>query len=328
MKRAAIAILIAACLSGAVGVAHVLRSPPPLPTIAILQYTANNTDTVKAFKATLADLGWRQGQSVAYLDPGPALTIAQLRDSAAWLVGAAPTIVLASPTPAAQAAKQATRGSSIPVLFAPANDPVSAGLVASIQSPEANLTGVRLAPSEGRRLQELKELKPGIVRVLVPYNPKDSSAQATLSQISEASATLGIELLLRPIDEATAVEIGSSLDEENFDAIFLPREGLAMSRFREFNVLAEAHRVPMTTPRLDQVRQGVVTGYGFTGEDVGKQAARMAARLLKGAEPAQLPVETATDTLFVNLAAARRIGLDVPDAFLRRCAHIVREEAP
>ena len=107
------------------------------------------------------------------------------------------------------------------------------------------------------------------------------------------------------------------------DAIFLPRDGLVMSKATQFVELCREHKLLLSTPRLSQVKSGVLMGYGFIGFELGKQAARLSHRVLEGELPANLPVESSQDYLFINMKSANEIGLQIPDSALRRATEII-----
>ncbi|MFZ5428155.1 MAG: ABC transporter substrate-binding protein [Thermodesulfobacteriota bacterium] len=324
MRRTCLFAAVLSCLCLAAPAAWGQAASGKTVVVGVLQYTSNNLDTLEGFKQGMADYGYVEGRNVTYSGGPPASSREELRARLAELLEAKPDLLFVSPTPAAVAAKEATRGLGIPVVFAPVNDPVAAGVVENIARPEGNLTGIRLAPSDGRRLESLKALKPSIRTVAVPYNSEDESGRESLRQACEAAAALGLRVAAAPIGPDRSGEALDGLIPLDADAVFLPRDGLAMSLFRQFGQVAEARRIPMSTPRYDQVREGVLAGYGFVGREMGRQAAGMANRLLKGVPVSRVPVETARDFLFVNLAAAGRIGLVPPDSVLRQAQYIIR----
>lgn len=294
--------------------------------VGIVLFTANNVETVDGFKEGMAALGWVEGVSVRYVYPKPASDIQTLTGNVRGVLDAKPDLLFASPTPAALAARKAAAPLGIPVIFAPVNNPVAAGLVENLARPEANVTGVGLAPSEGRRLQSLISLRPGMRTVSVPYNPTDVSARASLEQLEQCSKELGVAVVEVPMREHDTPEDLERIIPVDADAVFLPRDAMAMSHYKAFSELAVRRRIPMSTPRLDQVEDGVLTGYGFIGRDIGRQAASMAHQVLRGIPVSDVPVETARDFLFLNLGAAQAIGLDVPDSVLRQTHYVVRPE--
>ncbi|GKT29903.1 ABC transporter, substrate-binding protein like protein, partial [Aduncisulcus paluster] len=188
------------------------------------------------------------------------------------LLGNEPDLIFASPTPAAIVAKQITQGTNIPVIFAPVNDPVAAGIVKNERAPEGNITGVRLSASDGRRLQYLKDVVPTVSKVLVPFSLGDKSAAASVKML---------ERLLPSDKEYMPADV---------DAVLLPREGLVMSRINDFVTVCLERKLPLSTPRFKQVEDGALTGYGFNGYEIGRQSARMAHMLFSGAPVSSLPV--------------------------------------
>ena len=300
-------------------------APTRPKVIGVIQFTANNLTTLEGFKQGMQELGYVEGDNITYLFEGPTNNREALDQVMGRLLAQQPDLIFASPTPAAAAAKRATAGTNIPVIFAPANDPIAAQLVESIQLPGANLTGVRLAPSDGKRLEELLKLSPAVTRVVVPYNPQDKSALASLQQLQEVVPRLHIELLPLPFGPGDSVATTVAPLADSVGAIFLPRDGLVMSKAKEFVALCRQHRLLLSTPRLNQVEDGVLMGYGFIGFEIGKQASRLAHRVLQGEPPATLPIESSTDYLFINMRSAADIGLEIADSLLRRAHRIIYE---
>lgn len=292
--------------------------------VGVLQFTDNNLNTLEGFKDGLNELGYHEGKNVIYEFDGPAPTKKELAAYMQSLLDRKPDLIFASPTPAAAVAKKMTAGTDIPVIFAPVNDPVSAGIVKNMRMPEGNLTGVRLSASDGRRLQSLKEVVPRVDRVFVPYSPRDKSAQASLIMLAEAAPKVGLELVTKPFFRDTDVLGDKSYVPVDVDAVLLPRDGLVMSRIRDFVELCIKRKLPLSSARFKQVEQGALTGYGFNGYEIGRQSARLAKMVFSGSPISTLPVETSEDYLFVNLKTAKEIGIDISDEVLRQAYNIVR----
>ncbi len=304
-------------------------SPKPVPvTVAVLQFTDNNLTTLDGFKQGLAAAGLQEGEEITYLAPAPVRERQQLPDAARELVRQQPDLIFVTTTPATRAVQQVTAELTpeLPVVFAPVNDPVAAGIVANLQQPEANLTGIRLGLSEGRRLQALKDAFPQIRLVAVPYTPQDRAAEASLAQLQQAAGKLGVSLLPLEFDKTSNRTKIDQLIPATADAILLPREGRVMSRTRDFAAVAIARRLPLSAARFSQAEAGALTGYGFVGVELGKQAARLARQILQGTPIANLPVETARDYLFFNLDSAAEMGLEIPEATLRRAHFLIRDQ--
>lgn len=294
--------------------------------IGFISLTTVDNATLAGFKAGMAELGYREGQEVVYSAAGPAGSISRLDGLIAELLAQRPDLVLVSSTPATLAMKRATQQTALPVVFAPVNDPVGSGVVASLQAPGGNLTGIRLPVSDKRRLQWLKELAPATRRVLVPYTPNDKSALATLAEIREVAPKLGIELVERPIEGTGQLQTLFTAFPKGVDAVFLPRDSTLEAQIALLVRFAKSHRLPLCAPSLAQVEAGALLSFGFVHREIGRQAARLAVQILRGTRPADLPVEAAENYLAVNLRTADEIGLPIPDHILKQASVIVRRQ--
>ena len=294
-------------------------------TIGVVQYTKNNITTLAGFKEGMASGGYREGVNVRYIIAGPATSKQELEPLLKRVLAQKPDLLFVSPTPAARAAKKLTSGQDIPVIFAPVNDPVSAHVVANLEQPEGNLTGVRLSESEGMRLASLKRVLPSLNTVFVPYSPGDKSAEASLSALRKASSKLGVTLVTKPFSRDINLQNEIDYIPQDIDAVFLPREGLVMSRIKNFAALCLERKLPLSTPRYRQVELGALTGYGFVGFEIGRQASRQARKILSGATVAETPVEASTDYLFINLETARKIGIAIGENILEDADYLIHK---
>jgi putative ABC transport system substrate-binding protein len=293
--------------------------------IALVRLTAVDANTVAGFKAALAEAGYREGQEVVYLDPGPVGSIDRVDAVIRQHLASKPDLFMVSSTPATQAAQRLTRGMDIPVVFAPVNDPVGAGIVADLRHPGGHITGVRLPTGDDLRLQWLHEIAPAARRVLVPYTAEDKSAQTTLALIGPIAPELGLELVPQPVRGEAGVKALLAAPPAGVDAIFLPRDSSVESHVGLFVAHARAHRLPLCAPSLTQVEAGALFSYGFVHRDIGRQAARLAEQVFKGVKTGDLPVEMAENILSINLATAAAIGLDIPDRILLQAEQVIRE---
>lgn len=319
----AVFILLFGTLGGVMFFALPDDTPRP-KIVGVLQFTRVNQPTLEGFKQGMVDQGYRDASAIHYVFHGPVPVRGELEGAMLRLLDAKPDLIFASPTPAAIVAKKLTKGTGTPVIFAPVNDPVSAGIVLTPSEPEANVTGVRLSPSDGRRLQSLTEIVPDVHRVFVPYSPEDKSAAASLSQLRPAAGALGVELVTKEFWADTDPVLDPGYIPPDVDAVLLPREGRVMSRIHDFVTVCNDRKLPLSTPRYWQVEAGAALGYGFMGYELGRQAARQAHLALTGTPIASIPVESSRDYLFVNLKTAKTIGLHMDDAVLRRAHRIIR----
>ncbi len=321
-------ILVSGLAALLIGTYWLLRQPVandgrPL-AIGVVQLTPVDTTTLQGFKQGMEELGYREGKDVVYLEAAPAGTIDLLEALIRHHLTAQPSLFFVSSTPATLAVKKLVGNSGIPVVFAPVNDPVGAGIVASLKAPGGNITGIRLPAGDDLRLEWLTRIAPAVKRVYLPYNPADPSALASLELVRQAAAALGIELLTEKIRSGEAVSPALAALPANIDAIFLPRDSTIESRIDDFTAAALKRRLPLCAPSLLQVEAGALFSYGFVHRQIGHQAARLADQILRGASPASLPVETAESQLAINLLTARAIGLSIPGEILRQAEYVIR----
>lgn len=325
MKRPLIISLLVLLLAAPLGLwLKRAEGPPTAPLIGSVSLTTVSDAALEGFKAGLREYGYADGENVRFLVKGPAENIEQIDGLVRQLLEAKVDMIFVSSTPATLAVQRATRGTGIPVVFAPVTDPVSTGIVKSLRQPGGNLTGVRLPSSEVRRLQWLLDLAPGTRHLYVPYNANDKSALVTLVAIKEAAAKLGLQMSAAPARNDG--EIGTMIRNipREADALFILRDSLLESRIGDFAAAALAGRLPLSAPSFTQVESGALFSYGFVHEKLGRQAARIAAQILRGARPGDMPVETAESYLFINLRTAQAIGLTMPDHVLRQAERVIR----
>lgn len=297
---------------------------PAMMRIGLVPFTAVNDRVVEGFKQALAEQGWEEGRNVEYrslpADGQIATLDARLTELLAWK----PNLVLAMSTPPSQAAYRVTKASGTPLVFAPVSDPLAAGIVNNLARPGEHATGVRLLPSNGVRLELLAGLVPKARNYYVPYSREDKSALATLAQIEPAARTLGIQLLLHPVDSLADIEQAAQEIPAQAEAVFLPQDSRIEGKAALFVAAAQARRLPLSAPSALQVEQGALMTFGFEHRAIGRQAARLADMILKGTSPGNVPVETAENKLYLNLQAAGAIGLTPDDAVLRQAQILVR----
>lgn len=299
-------------------------SAPRQVRIAILPFTAVNDRVMSAFKTALAEHGWVEGRNVTYRATAADGAVDQLDAHMADFMAWKPQLVLAMSTPPSQAAYRATKATATPMVFAPATDPLAAGIVTNLAHPGEQATGIRLLSSNGLRLEYLQRMAPKMRKVYVPYHPGDKSAESTLAQIAPTVSSLGLELLLRPVTGPDDLQHAARDIPAAAEAVFLPQDSRIEAAIEQFAAAAQARRLPLSAPGVIQVEQGALMTYGFDHAAIGRQAARLAAQILDGVPPGDLPVETAENSLHINLRTAAAIGLTVDDALLRQARGVIR----
>ncbi len=273
----------------------------------------------------LRDLGYVDGQSITidYLSADgqgerfPSLAADCLRLKA--------DIIVVTTTPAAQAAKNTTR--MIPIVLYPLGDPVATGLVASLARPGGNVTGLTYMASglAAKRLALLKEAVPKISRVLVLSYLVDPIAAPQVKELERAAHSLGVNLLVRDIP--TADDLPAAFDagaRERADGVLTTAESLFIVQRQRVVQLAAQHRMPGLYPFRLMVDAGGLMAYDSFTSNLQTRTATYVDRILKGAKPADLPVEQATKfELVINLTTAKTLGLTIPPSLLQRADQVI-----
>ena len=273
----------------------------------------------------LRDLGYLDGQTITidYLSADgrgerfPALAADCLRLKA--------DIVVVTTTPAAQAAKDATR--TIPIVMHALGDPVGNGLVASLARPGGNVTGTTLMASglAAKRLGLLKEIVPRLSRVLVLSYLEDPIAAPQVKQLESAAQSLGVKLIVRDIHTADDLPAAfASGAREGAEGVVTTAESIFVVERNRVVQLAAKHRLPGMHPYRLMVDAGALMSYDPYTSDLQRRAATYIDRILKGAKPADLPVEQPTKfELVINLKTAKALGLTIPQSVLLRTDQVI-----
>lgn len=304
----------------------VLRPGASPKTVVVLNNAAVTDRAFDGLRQGLAELGWREGEKVRFIRPGPQPSPALLRAQARDLIGPDTALVVTLSTPAALAARDVAVPLGVPMLLAPASDPVGVGLVSGLSHPGQAITGVAFALQEPRRLETLARLIPSARRIWVPYDSSDPSPAATVARLRAAAAKLDLTLVTADIRNAGELRLALDTLPRDIDAIFLPPDANLASNTPAVVAAATARGLAVTVPHRDGVAQGALFSYGFDLHALGRQAARLADRILSGISAADLPIETAEMELSINLATADQLGVTVPDDLLRHAVIIGRPE--
>jgi ABC-type uncharacterized transport system substrate-binding protein len=279
-----------------------------------------------AFRQGLRDLGCIEGQNTTIEYRFANGEVGRLPGLAAELVGLKPDVIVTPGTPAALAAKQAT--GTIPIVFAGVADAVGAGLVSSLARPGGNVTGLTAISAElgGKRLELLKEVAPKASRVAVLYNPADQSNVLVLKGLKEAAPALGLTLL--PLEARKPGDFGgayAAMTRKRAQALFGAAGVLTTEHRKAIVDLAARSRIPAMWGDREFVEAGGLMSYAVNFYDQIRRAATYVDKILKGARPADLPVEQPTKfDLVINMKTAKTLGLTIPQSLLLRADELIQ----
>jgi putative ABC transport system substrate-binding protein len=298
----------------------------PMPVVGLLHPLSPDTyaDALRAFQSGLKDSGYVEGENVTLVYRWAGGQTHQLQALAAELVRR-PVSVIVAFGPAAFAAKAAT--TTIPIVFLYNVDPVRLGLVASLARPGRNLTGFNLATNEPveRRLELLRELVPAATRVAVLVNPSDAASAETTVRDVEAAARAN-RLQIQVLKASTSSEINAAFAtfvSDRPDALFVDYDPFFNSRRVQLVNLASRHAIPATYPGRQFTEAGGLISYGSNLTDAWRQVGNYVGRVIKGANPADLPVVQSKFELVINAETARMLGLTVPPTLLGRADEVI-----
>jgi len=280
----------------------------------------------EGFFQGLRDLGYVEGQNILVEGRWYRERTDRLPILAGELVQLKVDVIVAGAAPAPEAARRAT--STIPIVMANHNDPVGSGLVASLARPGRNVTGMSTLSPEliGKRLQLLKEAIPGISRVAVLSNPTIPSHALELKEATVAAELLKVQLQL--LDTRTPGDFAgafSAMTKERADGVIIIISSMVYAERTRIVKLAAENRVPAVYGVKEFAEAGGLMTYGIDVHDSFRRAAGYVDKILKGAKPADLPVQQATKFEFViNLKAAKQIDLTIPNRVLERADKLIK----
>jgi putative tryptophan/tyrosine transport system substrate-binding protein len=301
---------------------------PTMPVVGVLDPRSPDAvvDRLRALRQGLKGAGYVEGENVAIVYRWAENQIDRLPALATDLIQLRVNVILSAAPPAVLAAQAAT--TTIPIVFVVAQDPVKLGLVASLSRPGGHLTGINFLNAEldAKRLELLRALVPGAVRVHVLVNPADvANTESTLRQVEPAGRAMGLQIQV--LNATTSGEIDaafSGFDRERPDALFVGQAPFLASRRVQLILQAAHHRVPASYPGREYGEIGGLMTYGSDVADAFREAGIYVGRILKGAKPAELPVlQSNKIELVINHQTARVLGLTVPPSLLATADEVI-----
>lgn len=275
------------------------------------------------FKATMTELGYVEGENITYIHHG-VMGGGQRENEAEVksLLDQKVDLLLTLGSTAAKEAQKAVEGTTTPVVFVPAADPIGQGLVASIAHPGGNVTGVQDLNPAPKTLEWLLTIAPDTKHVYVPYHAADPVALVSIKPLADAGTQLGVEVALDEVNSGDEVLAAvEALPQDS--AILFPISPSLDASVDDILDLATQLHIP-TASTTDSTKEKLLFSYANNMPQAGKQAATLVDKIFKGIKPGDLPVETMEFTLVIRLKTAEAIGLDIPDMTLRRADTIMR----
>jgi putative ABC transport system substrate-binding protein len=303
------------------------QQPGRLPTIGFLGEStpSGQREWVAAFEQRLRELGWIRGRDVAIEYRWAEGRNERFADIVADVIRLKVDVIVTQGTPSVLAAKEAT--SIIPIVFSIAGNPVANGLVASLNRPGGNVTGLtnQTADLAGKRLELLREVVPSLRRLAIMANVDNPSVMLDVGEVRAAARALGLEVATLEIRRAE--DIASAIDasiQGRAEALYVAGDPLVTTNRNRLSILAVGARLPTIHGNRENVEAGGLMSYGPNLPDLHRRAAEFVDKILRGTKPGDIPVEQPTKFDFVvNLITAKALGLEVPPTLLARADEVI-----
>jgi ABC-type uncharacterized transport system substrate-binding protein len=305
----------------------VVPAQTSFPIVAFLgsRSSTESERSVSAFREGLAESGFTEGKNISILFRWADGSYERLPRLAAELVDAGPAVIVAAGgAVSAIAAKHAT--STIPIVFTGVTDPVGSGLVRSLNRPQTNVTGMALFTSaiEAKRLELLSELIPNLETVAVLINPNNPNAQLDIEAIKGSARALSLKLHVGKASNGQEIEPAFQDARSAAQALTVTSDPFFTSRRRELVHLSLRYKLPTIYQFKEFVEEGGLMSYGADIIKMYRQVGSYTGRILKGENPADLPVQQPTEfDLSINLGTAKALGLAVPPTLLVRANELI-----
>jgi putative ABC transport system substrate-binding protein len=315
-NRLAVAVVLAISIPSVL-LAVEVQQAGKVNRIGFLRFGQIPPTYLEGFRQGLRELGYLEGRNII-IEYGLAQSTAQIPDVAAELVRRKVDVLVASGTPSVLPAKNAT--STIPVMFVAAIDPVAMGVVASLARPGGNVTGLSAVHADltGKRLQLLRELLPKLSGMAFLVRATSPATAQYVKEAELAARTLGVQLRVLAVRDSSDFE-GAFSEARDANALLVVDDAVMTAHRTQIAELALRNRQPTMYGLSEMVEAGGLISYGPHYGDLYRRAAMHVHKILKGAKPADLPVEQPTKfELVINLKTAKALGLTIPQSLLLR----------
>ena len=297
-----------------------------LPLIGFLGQSAPSSENQRltAFVQRLRELGWTEGRNIVIEVRWAQARPERAAEFAAEFVRLKADVIVTSGTPQVLAIKQVT--SVVPIVFAVAGDPVGTGLVASLARPGGNITGLSVLATDlaGKRIELLREVVPNLRRLGIIGNAGNPPILQEMSEYRAAASMLGLEVAVFEIRQAEDIAPTFELLKGRAEALYVCQDLLTLANRVRINTLALGARLPVMLASREQVEAGGLMSYGPDFLDLFRRSADYVDKILRGAKPADLPVEQPTKFDFVlNLTTAKALGVMTPPSLLARADEVI-----
>ena len=315
-----VAVVVVAALAQA-------QQPAKVPRIGCLVGGSRSSGSTRehAFRQGLQALGYVEGKNIIFVYRFAEGKLDRLPELATELIDSKVDVIVAEAPAAVRAAKNAT--STIPIIMAHGGDPVAQGFVASLARPGANVTGLSNFSAElsGKRLELLREAFPEATPVAVIWNPEAPGPVLSYKELEIAAKALKVQLQSLPVRGPNDFEVAFQAGRERAGSLVVIQDVVTVTHLKRIVELAAKHRMPAIYMEKEFAEAGGLMSYGPSQPDMFRRAATYVDKILKGAKPADLPVEQPTKFEFViNLKAATQISLTIPPNVLARADKVIR----
>jgi len=287
---------------------------------------------IDGFKAEMAELDYIEGENIVFDFQAAGGDAERMRQISEQFVADGVDLIFTTTNNAALAARAATEGTGVAVVFTFVIAPVKTGVVDDLRQPGGNLTGVRnpLENFVGKRVEFLLRMDPDVRRIWAPYNPQYPTVEAVLDQLRQDAPSLGVELIETPVstpsDVIAELEARADANDIGFDAILIfPDLTVQLpDSWEAILALADDHNLAIAANTPGQVYQGALFSYLSDNVETGRQAAPLADKILRGSHPSAIPIASSEPRLIINYQVAESLGLTIGEGLLAQAAEVIR----